>query len=129
MSNGMLCEGAYCRRARASERKNSRVGRLFVSLLKNARTANILHIMHFENLGRQVLLCCLPSLVRFRRLVFLVWFPGRSSGVLLGITSLMCGTPVLDRGWKLLCKMFNSSQPRFGRNGILRVKPMVFRSI
>ena len=46
---------AYCRRARASERKKSRVGRLFVSLLKNARAADILHIMHFENLRRQVL--------------------------------------------------------------------------
>ena len=58
--------------------------------------------------------------------MFLVWSLGRSSGVLLGITSLMCGTPVLDRGCKLLCKIFNSSQPRFGGNGILRVKPRVF---
>ena len=46
---------AFCRRARASERKNSRVARLFVSLLKNAREADILHIIHFENLRKQVL--------------------------------------------------------------------------
>ena len=46
---------AFCRRARASEWKNSRVARLFVSLLKNARAADILHLVHFENLGKQVL--------------------------------------------------------------------------
>ena len=46
---------AFCRRARASERKNSRVARLFVSLLKNARAADILHLVHFENLRKQVL--------------------------------------------------------------------------
>ena len=28
---------------------------MFVSLLENARAADILHIMHFENIGRQVL--------------------------------------------------------------------------
>ena len=52
---------AYCRRARASERKKSRVGRLFVSLLKNARAADILHILHFENLRRQVLVLSTES--------------------------------------------------------------------
>ena len=46
---------AFCRRARANERKNSRVSRLFVYLLKNARAADILHLVHFENLRKQVL--------------------------------------------------------------------------
>ena len=91
--NGMLCERPFCRRARASERKKSRVGRLFVSLLKNARAADILHIMHFENHRRQVLVLVYRVSFGFGGWVFLVWFPGRSSGVLLGITSLMCGTP------------------------------------
>ena len=55
MFNGILSEGPFCRRARANERKNSRVSRLFVYLLKNARAADILHLVHFENLRKQVL--------------------------------------------------------------------------
>ena len=113
--NGMLCEGPIADVQGPANEKNSRVGRLFVSPLKSARAADILNIMHFEKLRRQVLVLSPES-----RSVSEVGVSGvvPSSGVLPGITSLMCGTPVLDRGWKLLCKNFNSSQPRFGGNGI-----------
>ena len=46
---------AFCRRARASERKNSRVSFLFMYHRKNARAADILHLVHIENLRKQVL--------------------------------------------------------------------------
>ena len=35
--------------------RNSLVSRLFVHLLQNARAADILHLVHFENLRKQVL--------------------------------------------------------------------------
>ena len=44
---------AFC--ARTNERKNSRVSRLFVYLLKNARAADNLHLVHSENFRKQVL--------------------------------------------------------------------------
>ena len=127
LTQGAPCSTACCAKGllqtcKGQRKKKSRVGRLFVSLLKNARAADILHLKCILRILDGKCLCRLPSLVRFRRLVFLVWFTGRSSGVLFGITSLMCGTP-------LLCRILNSSQPRFGGNCILGVKPRVFRSI
>ena len=50
-------------------------------------------------------LFCLPRLGLCRRLVRLRWFPGPSFGPCPGIT----GTLGHDRGWKLSCKIFNSS--------------------
>ena len=70
MFNGIFERRAFCTRARASERKSSRVARLFVSLLKNARAANILHlVLSILRISESKCLCCLPILGPCRRLV------------------------------------------------------------
>ena len=89
-----------------------------MNFLKNARADDILHLVLFENLRKQILVLSPESRSVTEVGASQVFFPGRSFGPWPGIIGLMCGTLERVRGWKLLCVIFNSSQPRFGGNDI-----------